>query len=324
LGEAHFAAAFQDSQIQGPEVRTQEDISHLLLAQERLPNNAAVLRELAVRYERLGRIQEAAESSERAVELVPRSALYRFQAGDHARLLGAFDAADDHLRMATALSTGAPEGLSPIFRSRFFLELARGGGKEGIQRLLSEEMDRGQVSSLALRNRLEEFPELLAGGEFDEFVASLSPEAPDPGLRCTCYELKAWAHEAGSRPEMAKIYWDSLSAELQDSPTPSGNDWGKTLRDVRLSLALARAGDEMRARETLEAIPIPTTRSTSEWQFLHLRAQAYASLGDAGPAVEDLEVLLRSPTGVTVGTLRGRLFWEPIRNRPEFQSLTLG
>jgi len=322
MGEALFAMAFQGSQSPGTELRTQEDIGYLRRAEEELPNGAAVLRELSVRFFRLGRMQEAAEYSRRAVELVPRSALYQFQAGEYARLLGDFGAALDHLRTAVTLVTSSfPEASSTLSRSISLVHIATGGGVAALRRVLAEERGLGLVTGAGLRARLQEFPELLEGGEFEGFVASLSPEAPDTEARCTCYELKAWNHRVSGRATEAALYWDSVAVEFQEAPESSSHEWEGPLRSVRLGLALARAGRTGEAREVLEGIALPSTRSPLEWDFRYFLAQAQAELGEAESAVEELTILLRAPTGMTEENLRTRLFWEPIRAHPAFQAL---
>ncbi len=322
--EAHYAMALHGSRFPGSTTRTQEDLDHLQKALEGLPNNAAVLRELSVRLERLGRIEEAAQFSAQAVEFVPRSALFQLQAAMHAVLVREYDRAENHLLLADALASDAPQGLNPLYRTRILLEFARGGGVEGVQRIFQEELERASLTPEALRNRLEEFPELMMGGAHDEFVASLSPSASDPSLSCTCFEVKAWKERLGGRPDVAQAYWDSLSVELRGAPESETGGWERALEEARAALVLARAGEGEEARQVLGAISMPTERSPAEWDFRRLRAQAYAALEDAAAALEDLQVLLRSPTGVTMESLRARLAWEPLREQPAFRSLLQG
>lgn len=322
MGEAHFAMAFQGSQTPGYERRTQEDMEYLLRAEEELPNGAAVRRELAVRFFRLGRMEEAAEYSRRAVELVPRSALYQYQAGEYARLLRDFDTALTHLRTAATLMASSSRAASNAISSSISLvHIATGSGFEPLRRGLGEEMGLGLVTSRELRDRLKDFPELLAGGEFEDFVAGLSPETPDIETQCTCYELKAWSHQVAGRATEAYVYWDSLAVEIQDSPAVAAHEWEETIRSARLGLAVARAGRPGEAREILEGIALPSIRSPVEWEYRHLLAQSYAQLGEAELAVGELITLLRAPTGITEENLRTRLYWEPIRTHPAFQAL---
>ena len=324
LPEGHFAIAFQGSQLPGSDVRTREDLEHLRTAVAGLPNRPAVLRELAVRLERLGMIEDAARFSMRAVELEPRSALYQLQAGDHARLLRDFEAAGRHLQLAFTLSSGALAGVTHIYRSRLLLELSRGGGVEGIRRIFQEESQIFELSPGATRARLEEFPELMVGGGYDEFVGRLSPSAPDPGLRCACYELKAWMRTLQGQEDAARFYWDSLSVELAEATGVLANERDASLNMAKGALAAARAGRADAARQILDGIPEPDANTPGGRDALYLRAATHAALEDAEAAVADLRQLLEAPTGVTIQLLNTRLGWEPIRNHPAFLGMTGG
>ena len=112
--------------------------------------------------------------------------------------------------------------------------------------------------------------------------------------------------------------------EIRATPKPPTQGWEAALHNARLGLALSRAGRIVEARRVLSTITLPSAVSSTLWEFLDLRAQAFAALGDAEAAVEDLTVRLRSPTGETTAGLRLRPFWDPIRSQPAFQALLGG
>ncbi len=159
-------------------------------------------------------------------------------------------------------------------------------------------------------------------GEFDALVLSLSPSATDPDLRCACYRLKAWAHEIDDRSDVARIYWDSLSAE----PTGPGNpllEIPNADRDrFRDAWVLARAGriDPAAALLQEELAPGGGNRHDTRYE----RAAAYAALGAVEPAVQELRHLLSVPSEVTTASLRDRIVWDPIRDHPSFRALLGG
>ena len=107
------------------------------------------------------------------------------------------------------MASDAPLALTMLVRERVLLELARGGGAAGAAEVFRAKEP--QLTRADVRLMLGEFPELLRGGEFEDFVAALSPSADDPALRCRCYRIKAWNHEVAGRPDAARIYWDSLA-----------------------------------------------------------------------------------------------------------------
>ncbi len=324
LPEAHFAMAFQGSQMPGSQQRTLEDLDHLNRALEGIPNSAPTLRELAVRNFRLASVEVAAQFSDQAVDLVRGSALYQLQAGEMARLLRNFEKADFHLRLATGLSSDAPEALAPIFSSRMHLELARGGGTAALESLLQEELARSNSDSATLRLHLLEFPELLSLGDRADFVDGLSPGAGYAQLPQDLLRLKAWQLEMTGRGEGAESLWASVADRLRRGGLEDEGEWTDALARIELALSLARAGEDAEARSILESLTLPEARSSQAWEFNLLRAQANAELGEMDAAAQDLIVLLRSPTGLTPETLKARAVWDPIRDHATFRALLGG
>jgi len=199
-------------------------------------------------------------------------------------------------------------------------EMASGAGVDGLQRRFREVRQAVRLTPQMIVGHVSSYPSLLAGGEFDEMVLSLSREHPDPGLRCSCYHAKAWVHRVAGRAELSRIYFDSLTS-VQEESSPPGNPDAAAEWRAQLARDLARAGRTEDARQMLErAMRMPVSdawmpRVRRRW------AQAYAELGDAASAVEHLEALLSVPSLVTVHTLETRWTWEPIRDAPEFRTL---
>ncbi|MCH7934010.1 MAG: hypothetical protein IIC36_08495 [Gemmatimonadetes bacterium] len=315
--EALFAMAFQGSR--GPDAgpRVQEDISRLSQALALMPSGPEILRELALRYELLGEIDEAARYADEAVELDPRSAMFQLRASTYSRFLREFEAAALHVRLAVSLSSDSPVALAVLVRERLSLEFARGGGVTRVSEIFREEepgLSRSDVLAI-----LGEFPELMIGGEFEDLVLSLSPSSTDPDLECTCYRLKAWGHEIAGRSDAARTYWDSLSAESSQRATRLWVVPNAERDRLQEATILARAGRVEAAASLLQEEPIPGFGDRHETHYE--RAAAYAALGDAEAAVQELRYLLSVPSEVTTASLRDRLVWDPIRDQPSFQAL---
>jgi len=153
-------------------------------------------------------------------------------------------------------------------------------------------------------------------------VASLSPSAADPDLECTCYRLKAWGHEIAGRTDMARTYWDSLSAESSWRATRLGVVPNADRDRLGEATILARAGRVEAAAALLQEGVAPGFGDRHETHYA--RAVAYAALGDVEAAVQELRHLLSVPSEVTLATLRDRIIWDPIRDRPSFQALLEG
>ncbi len=318
--ESLFAVSFQGSRGPDTGLRVQEDISRLERALALMPSAPGILRELGLRYEFLGEIDQAARYAGEAVELDPRSAQFRIRAATYSRLLGDFDEAETHVGLADSLSSDASLALAMLVREHLLLELARGGGVARVAeifRAVEPQLDRTDVLAI-----LGDFPELMMNGEYEELLQALSPSADDSDLRCTCYRIKAWGHQIAGRSDVARIYWDSLSAD----PRRRGQrPWELPNADRdRLveATVLARAGRVEDAMALLQEEPIPGFGDRHETHYE--RAAAYAALGDVEAAVQELRYLLSVPSEVTLASLRDRLIWDPIRDRPGFQALLEG
>ncbi len=241
------------------------------------------------------------------------------RAAEAARLMRRFDEARFYLERAE-VSAGTEGDRNGILFERLWLELASGGGVEGVQRVFADARSRREIVPVVLAGWVNAFPELLVGGQFDAVIGSLSADAEDESLRCTCYAPKAWMHRAANRMELSRIYWDSLNATQRSAP-----DFAHAFdeADWRAQLArnLARAGrlDESRAElERAMAVDVSAFESVT---IRRRRAQTWAELGEVEKAVADLEYLLSVPSPVTVHTLRSRLTWKIVRDHPAFQAL---
>ncbi len=334
LFETLFATALQGSRAPGIHLRAEEDIGYLERALGLNPNSAATLRELGFRHELLGEIGLAAQYAEQAVELEPRSAAIQLVAAGYSRLLRDFEKAERHVRRATSLSSDTPLAAVLLLRERLSLEFAQGGGVArggGAARADEIFLELGpRLTRSDMLWVLGEFPELMANGDFESLVLSLSPTAGDPDLRCTCYPLKAWAHEVAGRSEAARIYWDSASTAGADVAARLWEIPNADRDRFREATILARAGRVEDATVLLQGVPGPRGDpgpgpDPGERHDTRLAlAAAYTALGDVEAAVRQLSHLLSVPSDVTEASLRDRLVWDSIRETPEFQALLGG
>lgn len=234
-----------------------------------------------------------------------------------ARLLREFDVAAE---LYTDAWRASRQLLDRLTSDLLLHELASGAGVDGLQRRFREIRNTIALTPQSIVGHVSTYPELLAGGEFDEMILGLSREHPDPANRCSCYHAKAWVHRVAGREQAARAYFDSLTVD-QERSTPPGNPDAEAEWRAQLARDLARAGRTEEARRMLErAMAMPVG---SEWRARVQRrwAQAYAELGEVALAIEQLEPLLEVPSPVTVHTLETRMTWAPIRDHPDFQAL---
>ena len=258
-------------------------------------------------------IQEAIQ----AAELDP-SVGNLLGATNASRFLGDHEAARSHYEGALDQLGGL---FNAIISTGINLELASGGGVVGAQRAFREMRSWLYMPPVVIANVANNFPELLATGEFDELVLKLSLDATDPDYRCACLGAVAWVHELAGREDEAKAVWSSLADAQLDGmddiadPDVAANTRGQVARN------LARAGRIAEARTQLERA-LAMEVSTAAMPTVRRRwAQAYAELGDAEGAVEHLEPLLETRNDINVHTLEARVSWRRIRNAPAFQAM---
>ncbi len=253
---------------------------------------------------------EAAQSSTNLTTLL--------QGASAARLLGDFDMAADLLERATE---AREQTQAAWVNEKVFSALASGQGVNGMQRAFREARAQVRMTPVQVASVTNTFPALLVGGEFDEMIASLSPDHPDPDYRCACQAEKAWVHRVAGRQHDSRILWGELVAAWDrnplsfDDPDAQANWQGQYARN------LARAGRTVDARRELEkAMSMPVT---DEGRPMVQRrwAQTHAELGEVDQAVALLEPLIGSSTLVTVNSLSTRYAWESVRNNSVFQEM---
>jgi tetratricopeptide (TPR) repeat protein len=243
----------------------------------------------------------------------------RYLAAEAARFMRRFDEARHYVNIAQ-MAALTESDRNDILRERLWLELATGGGVEGLQSLFDDEIGRRAFPPTVLAGWVNSFPELLVGGRFDAVIDGLGLDAEDVSNRCACYAPKAWRHRAAGSMELSRIYWDSLVVSWQRIPdfATSFNEADWLAQRARNN---ARAG---RVDKAVEQLRYAMEVDLSAFQSVFLRrrrAQTYAELGAMSLLIQDLEYLLSVPSSVTVHTLASRLTWSDVRDDPAFQAL---
>jgi tetratricopeptide (TPR) repeat protein len=242
-------------------------------------------------------------------------------AAQAARFMRRFDESRGYLDAARTMASSASDE-NGILTEALWYTLATGGGVDAAQRIFRDAVEsrREAFSPVVVAGWIYWWPEVLVGGDYDTLIQRLSGEADDPAYRCDCYATKAWMHRVAGRRDEARVYWSLLNESEQELPVLNSSfdqaDWrGRRARN------LARAGQADQARAELEAAMAVDLSAFESVSIRRRRAQTYAELGDVERAVDDLEFLLSVPSPVTYYTLRDRLTWAPIRDRPPFQAL---
>ncbi|MCA9737266.1 MAG: hypothetical protein R3E98_01265 [Gemmatimonadota bacterium] len=260
-------------------------------------------------YERVAQIADA--DSAGTAERVAAARL--------ARYLRRFDDARYYLARAERMARSGGDR-NQVLSENLWLHLATGAGIGVVQQVFAEEHAEHPMPPTVVAGWLNAFPELLVGGAWDTLVTRLRSDAEDEAYRCACYAQRAWMHRAAGRPDLARIYWDSLAATRREVPDGltafEEAEWR-----ARVARDLARAGRVDEARNELARADAIEVTDLERIQVIRRRAQAWAELGEVDRAVADLAYLLSVPSEVTRASLRTRLTWAPIRDDPRFQAL---
>ncbi len=253
----------------------------------------------------------------RSAEADP-SAATLLGASNATRMMGDYEAAQAHLDEAWTELGALLDG---FIIAGIHLELTSGGGVLGAQRAFREMRDWFAIPPIGIANISNNFPELLATGEFDELILKMSPDATDPAYRCNCYGAIAWVHELAGRDEEAETAWSQLAdVQLSNLDESVATDGAANMRG-QIARNLARAGRVAEAREHLEAA-MGMQVSAAGVPLVHRRwAQAYAELGDAESAVEYLEPLFAMNNNINAHSVDARVSWRRIRHEPVFQAM---
>jgi tetratricopeptide (TPR) repeat protein len=132
-------------------------------------------------------------------------------------------------------------------------------------------------------------------------------------------------YRASGEMDRARIYFDSLISERAENAPSFTNRVEQASWLTLQARDLARAGRDESARERLaESLRITADTTLLDRRRLtdirRFRAMAYAELGDADRAIEELEHLLSVPSAITPYTLRDRQAWLPLRGDPAFEA----
>jgi serine/threonine-protein kinase len=284
------------------------------VAERGRPNDSGILGRTAAVLARRGRWTEAVARLRRAAELDPRSTEANLSAAEGSMLVRDQRAATEYVVRALAIDSN---DIAPyVMKARLQFGLA--GDRAAGRRTAHEILQRFGAERAAVADGFDGFASVLDTTDL-QTLARLSPSAWGGNRllylywRVALFEL--W------RPDLAKAHADSL-VTMGDSLLRATPD------DVRLHCALgwlhairgqrADAQREVRLALTL----MPRSRDGVAWlDAAEMAARTYVHAGDLDAAVDQLELLLRTPSMLSIPQLRTDPHWDPLRGHPRFRQL---
>ena len=286
------------------------------IAARALPNDSQLLEGLAYIRRRQGRLTEATDQLQRALELDPQSGRLAYALAHTYTVSRRYELADRTYDLAISLTPNEP---TPYQRKALNFLLWRGSVEEA-RATLGIMPRQERLDSLMVWYRLE-----LLSGDYQaalEHVESapltlLGTESmvfPRSLLRAQLNALLGRAVDSELLFQGALVVMENLVKQRADDPR------------VRSALGLVYAGlgrHREAIREGRLAVRLtPVSEDTMKgWVFMEQLAAIYAACGEADSALDLLEELLGMPAEISASLLQLDPRWEPLREHPKFAAL---
>ncbi|HYL21300.1 MAG TPA: protein kinase [Gemmatimonadales bacterium] len=296
-------------------------LRYFAVAQQHQPNNGAVWAAIGYIERRQGQFDRALVSQRKAVELDPRSASLETELGNTYMAVRNFAEAERANERAISLAPEQPYAY--VNEVRLYL---RQGSLEKARHVLeraSANVDPRELAREAVTPALVGVPRRMIRALTEEYRDALSElSLASFGADTASYYLaKATLAEFRQHPGLEHAYADSARAFLE------GKVRARPAEDqlhARLAVAYADLGrkDEAvrEARQAVTLLPVNKDAVAGVVELLNL-VEIYVKVGEPEAAIDQLELLMASPLGLTVSELRADPFWAPLRGNPRFQRL---
>ena len=299
----------------------QRALDEFAIALKGLPGDVVLVADVGYVHRRLGNWSEALASFEKAAQLDPRDATLFMDLGGttyeamhrYREAVRAFDRASS---LAPDLYQAAVEKGWAYARWQGQLDTL----KVVLSRLRSD-VDLGpagtrsshQLQYFLWQRQPDSLLEVLTSARARVF------EGQDFFLPSALYA--AWAHQLRGEHPATQAAFDSARVLLDSVMKKRPDDW-----PVHAARGLVLAGLGRRAEALREAAWLRESvvyRRDALWRpnLMETRALILVQVGDADPALDEIQRLLAGPSWVSVHTLRLDPHWDPIRNDPRFQAL---
>jgi tetratricopeptide (TPR) repeat protein len=288
-------------------------------ARERLPGSTELSNLIAYVLRREGRIEEAAELLASGSDVDPTDAAIALEAGETLLATRDWERALPYLERARARAPEHPNAYISLawlhIGAREDLEAARALLEEGAARVGPETFVQPLYHLELMQGDWEAALGHLGGREGTALVSPIVLHPVD--------QLAGFAHRYGGDEDSARRHFESAGA-LLDRLRP---EYGPDHRLHRaLALNEAALGQAAEARASIERAVQNRSLETDGYvggDPIKDRAWVHTLTGDIGRALDDLELLLHTPTlaPITPAHLRLEPRWDPLRNEERFRAM---
>jgi TolB-like protein len=281
------------------------------------PNNAQVLRALALCHRRKLQWERSLEYFARAVQLDPRDVELLGDQEDTLQLMHRLPAA---LAVVDKILEIVPEDVQMLATKAEVLhqmgDLARARALlEPLHPDTSTYLFYKQAEQLAFERKYAD-----AIRTFSQHISTDISGAPahyHAQIQSRIAQLTDWNGDHAA----ARKLWEQIRAELEPDYFPDTDD---AVLVEGLSIALIGLGEKAKAIE-LERQLIQTLIAKNPIDAMPPQmnlARLYSQSGEHASAIRELTTLLHSPSLQNAGELRINPVWDPLRKDPEFQKLS--
>jgi serine/threonine-protein kinase len=291
--------------------RFDEGLREFESLRDALPNDANVLFNLATLYRAVGKWEEATRTFVEALELDPVNPGLAFEVGLVHKMMRRFDEAKRYLQLSVSLDPS----LAAHWRGLANTHLWE-GDIDGARAVLDSAARHVDPEALLVQRarieRLQRHPEAA----LEILLVSQQRVESDGG---GAWRIADAAYLAG-RDDLTRAYADTLRIASERRRARTG------AKDLISEMSLARANAylgnfDLALLHTKEASKL-AHHALGASQVERDIAQIYVIVGRHDEAVELISHLLATPgDGVSTALLRLDPFWDPLRERPDFQAL---
>ena len=293
---------------------------HFAIAQKGQPKNSGILTGIGYVKARQGETQEALISLKEAYQLNPYAALAAILAYNLVAM-GEYSEAEEYYDRAIFLAPD--EALAYQGKARLYI--VREGDIKGARTILNEASQNvGDTKELRDLDWHIVFVEMCAE-EYDRALEQLSlrSEANDTMLSFTPRVLKrAEIYWCIGRNELAKRDYESARGILEAKIREQPEDDRSFRYHSALGIAYAGLGQEQEAiRAHQRSVELRQKYGQRGSRQVRDLARIYAMVGKPDEAIDQIEILLEKPPGLSIPLLRIDPIWIPLREHPGFKKL---
>jgi serine/threonine protein kinase/Tfp pilus assembly protein PilF len=319
LPEAHEAWGWYRYYGEG---NSDDALTHFKVALEKQPSNSGILEGMGYVYRRLGKLDDALGNLKAAYKLNPSYPMLPTQVGITLARMGKHSQAEaeDYLNQAILM---APDQ-SLAYQHKASLCLRQGNiakARDVLKKASDKVEDRENRADLDWHvvfvemcddNYQVALDRLFSHSEARDDMASFTPRDLQ---RAEIYRL--WGKD-----ELANKHYGSALGIIQDKINEEPEDDRSCLYYSSLGLAYAGLGrkqDAIKAHQ--RSIALDQKYHPGASSKVKDLARIYATLGDLNAAIDQIEILLERPPGLSIPLLRIDPAWKPLRDHPRFKQL---